>query len=395
MHHRFSPVVILLAASLFVSADAPTRLSAALVTDPTGLIVHEWGTFTSVAGQDGFAQEWVPPQGPRDLPCFVDRLPSNIKGWMPATVRMETPVVYFYSPEEKTVDVRVRFRRGLITEWYPRASVTPGSIQALALKNPALEGTIAWNQVKVTPRAADEYPVESGTNHYYAARKTDASPLQVGTEREKFLFYRGIGNFALPLGALMSADGRVLVNAAPGVSLSDVMLFESRNGSAGYRIARSAGAQIAIERPSLDARQAGVRAALERMLVAHGLYAKEAAAMVETWRDSWFEDGLRLFYVVPRSSIDEVLPLEVTPAPASTARVFVGRIELITPAIVAEVKDGILRRDRAPIAKYGRFLRPILARITSSSTAAEAVTIDRNISFAYASAAPAPGSCHR
>jgi hypothetical protein len=98
---------------------------------------------------------------------------------------------------------------------------------------------------------------------------------------------------------------------------------------------------------------------------------------------------------VPRSSIDEVLPLEVTPAPASTARVFVGRIELITPAIVAEVKDGILRRDRAPIAKYGRFLRPILARITSSSTAAEAVTIDRNISFAYASAAPAPGSCPR
>jgi hypothetical protein len=395
MRHRFSPVVILLAASLFVSAEAPTRLSAALVTDPTGLIVHEWGTFTSVAGQDGFAQEWVPPQGPRDLPCFVDRQPSNIKGWMPATVRMETPVVYFYSPEATTVDVRVRFRRGLVTEWYPRASVTPGSIQALALKNPALEGTIAWNQVKVMPRAADEYPVESGANHYYAARKTDASPLQVGTEREKFLFYRGIGNFALPLGAMMSADTRVLVNAAPGVSLSDVMLFESRNGSAGYRTARSAGAQIAIDRPSLDARQAGVRAALERMLVAHGLYAKEAAAMVETWRDSWFEDGLRLFYIVPRSSIDEVLPLEVTPAPASTARVFVGRIELITPAIVAEVKEGILRSDRAPIAKYGRFLRPILSRIRSSSTAAEAVTIERNISFAYAAASPLPGACPR
>ena len=121
--------------------------------------------------------------------------------------------------------------------------------------------------------------------------------------------------------------------------------------------------------------------------------------MVETWRDSWFEDGLRLFYIVPRGSIpgsiDDVLPLEVTPAPASTARVFVGRIELITPAIVAEVKDGILRRDRAPIAKYGRFLKPILARMTSSSTAAEAVTVDRNISFAYAAASPLPGACQR
>ena len=72
-----------------------------------------------MAGQDGFAEEWVPPQGPGDLPCFVDRLPSNVKGWMPATVRMETPVVYFYSPDEKTVDVRVRFRQGLITSGIP------------------------------------------------------------------------------------------------------------------------------------------------------------------------------------------------------------------------------------------------------------------------------------
>ena len=395
MRHRFSPVVILLAASVFVSAEGPIHFSVTAATDPTGLVVHEWGTFTSVAGQDGFAQEWVPPQGPRDLPCFVGRLPSNIKGWMPATVRMETPVIYFYSPEEKTVDVRVRFRRGLVTEWYPRASVTPDSIQLQALKNPALEGTIAWNQVKVMPRTADDYPVESGANHYYAARKTDASPLQVGDQREKFLFYRGIGNFALPLGAMMAADGRVLVNAAPGTSLGDLILFESRNGSAGYRTARSAGQQIAIARPTLDVPQAGVRAALEHTLVAHGLYAREAAAMVETWRDSWFEDGLRLFYIVPRSSIDDVLPLEVTPAPASTARVFVGRIELITPAIVAEVKDGILRRDPAPIAKYGRFLRPILGRVLASSTPAEAVTLERHMSFAYASAAPTPGSCPR
>ena len=121
MRYRFPPVVILLAASLFVSAEGPIHSSVANATDPTGLVVHEWGTFTSVAGQDGFAEEWVPPQGPRDLPCFVGRLPSNIKGWMPATVRMETPVIYFYSPEDKTVDVRVRFRQGLITEWYPRA----------------------------------------------------------------------------------------------------------------------------------------------------------------------------------------------------------------------------------------------------------------------------------
>ncbi len=125
MRHRFTSVVILLAASLFVSAEALNDPNAPRVTDPAGLVVHEWGTFTSVAGEDGGAVEWVPPNGPQDLPCFVDRVGFNIKGWLPATVRMETPVLYFYSSEERTVDVRVRFRRGIISEWYPRADVAP------------------------------------------------------------------------------------------------------------------------------------------------------------------------------------------------------------------------------------------------------------------------------
>ena len=72
MRHRFPSVVILLAATLFVSAEAPFVSEPATYggTDPAGLVAHEWGTFTSVAGQDGFAEEWVPPQGPRDLPVL-------------------------------------------------------------------------------------------------------------------------------------------------------------------------------------------------------------------------------------------------------------------------------------------------------------------------------------
>ena len=37
--------------------------------------------------------------------------------------------------------------------------------------------------------------------------------------------------------------------------------------------------------------------------------------MVETWRDSWFEDGARLFYLLPRSAVDVVLPLQIDPRP--------------------------------------------------------------------------------
>jgi hypothetical protein len=403
MRHRITSVVILLAA-IVGFAEGPAGFSGPRPFDPEGLVVHEWGTFTSVAADDGSAVEWVPPQGPRDLPCFVDRVQFNIKGWLPATVRMETPVVYFYATDERTVDVRVRFRKGIITEWYPRAAVTPTTVEPMTVRKPALEGTIRWNQVRILPRAHENYPVESGSNHYYAARKTDASPIEVRTgaadagaatsQREKFLFYRGIGNFALPLAAMLEADGRVVVKSATAQPLGDVMLFENAGGASGYRALSGTGQQVTLDRPAAGGNKA-VRAALERMLVANGLYAKEAAAMVETWRDSWFEDGLRLFYIVPRAAIDEVLPLEVTPAPASTARVFVGRIELITPAIVADVKKAVLTRERAPIVKYGRFLKPILARVAASSTAAETAIIQQHLSFAYATAAPVAAGCNR
>ena len=52
---------------------------------------------------------------------------------------------------------------------------------------------------------------------------------------------------------------------------------------------------------------------LVRILVANGLYPKEADAMVDTWSDSWFEEGARLLYIVPRQAVDEIVPLTIAP----------------------------------------------------------------------------------
>ena len=52
-----------------------------------------------------------------------------------------------------------------------------------------------------------------------------------------------------------------------------------------------------------------------------GLYTAEATAMVNTWEDSWLEDGTRVLYVLPKEWTDEVLPLTITPAPQEVARV--------------------------------------------------------------------------
>src|SRR6185436_6130747 len=116
------------------------------------LTVHEWGTFTSVAGADGVSLEWRPLSGPSDLPSFVytdTNAPRGLRyGSQPcsvckhfgcpggcckegkecwckvctrASVRMETPVLYFYAKQEMKVAVKVDFPKGRVTEWYPQA----------------------------------------------------------------------------------------------------------------------------------------------------------------------------------------------------------------------------------------------------------------------------------
>jgi hypothetical protein len=103
------------------------------------------------------------------------------------------------------------------------------------------------------------------------------------------------------------------------------------------------------------------------MLISQGLFADEAHAMVETWKNSWFEEGSRLIYIVPRSFTDSVLPLHVAPAPATTIRVFVGRLELITPATEQAVESAFATNDRETLAQYSRFLEPILITLLQNS----------------------------
>src|SRR5579871_366368 len=108
MRHRVLPVLLLsatLALTVAASAQAPSAKYA----------VHEWGTFTSIAGSSGAAVQWLPIAQQSDLPCFVERSPgnSNIKLSTWGTVRMETPVLYFYSPRAAVASVHVSFPQGL------------------------------------------------------------------------------------------------------------------------------------------------------------------------------------------------------------------------------------------------------------------------------------------
>ena len=335
-----------------------------------GLVVHEWGTFTSAAGADGQAVEWRPLSGPSDLPCFVTMLSpysqyktavaANQLDAIRATVRMETPVLYFYAPEVQTVSVNVRFPKGLITEWYPRAEVpaVPAPVRLLEQN-----GQIDWRAVSITPSAAPAFKVEDGASHYYAARATDAAPVRVGADAEKFLFYRGLASFPVPIAARSLDQRRIALENNGAREFRHLILFENRNGKLGYTIIDRLSDRAVVKAPELSATFASLRRDLEALLVEHGLYPREAAAMVETWRDSWFEEGTRLLYVVPPASVDEILPLRVTPSPEQVARVFVGRLEIFTPTTLEDVERAIRSTDLKTLIKYGRFVDPIIGVI--------------------------------
>ena len=331
-------------------------------SDQPDLKVHEWGTFTSIAGENGADLTWRPFGGPSDLPCFVDRY-RNFKGILSGTVRMETPVLYFYGARESTANVKVQFRNGIITEWFPKAAT--GQANEL----------VEWRGVKISPTLAPAFPVELGQSHYYAARDTDAVPLQVGSQTEKFLFYRGVGTFSLPISAKLTASGELEVKNLAGDPVGGLILFENRGGKVRYHFAGTLGNEttLGVQLLKSDDKLAALAADLEGILVAQGLYPKEAQAMIETWRDSWFEEGTRLLYIVPRRAIDSILPLDIRPAPAQVARVFVGRMEVITPAIQEDVKQAIANNDRRTLEKYGRFLEPIARRLGAKSALLDSV----------------------
>jgi hypothetical protein len=72
-------------------------------------VVHEWGTFTTAQGSDAEQINWAPVFSV-DLPEFVYSGAGNPGGFRAATrafqgkdviapVRMETPVIYFYSQQ--------------------------------------------------------------------------------------------------------------------------------------------------------------------------------------------------------------------------------------------------------------------------------------------------------
>jgi len=364
------------------------------------LTAHEWGTLTSIAARDGLAEKWSTLNGSADLPSFVEHLNSaQFKAGLQGTIRMETPVLYFYSPRETSVSVKVRFSQGLITEWYPRAShvePNPNKVLDRNLSQQRGSGPIAWDSVTVSPNLAASFPrgnrpEDEDGNQYYAARETSAAPLVVktsaGDQQEKFLFYRGASVSSLPVSATVSADGAVHIKNLTQEEIPSVILFERRGDKLGYRLGGGFQTELSLDPPELTSNLDSLSRDLQDVLTNQGLYPDEAHAMIETWKESWFEEGSRLFYIVPHDFLNTILPLTINPMPSQTVRVLVGRLELITPSTTQALEKILATHDLAALQKYNRFLEPILDEMKAENPA-RVPQIEKDLQLTYQSPMP-------
>jgi len=311
--------------------------------------VHEWGTFTSIVGSDGRMLPGLEVEE-ESLPAFVHSFagfsPRN-KGWdrplAGVTVKVETPVLYFYSDTPLSARVSVGFHGGAISQWYPdRAAGEEIPLRDLAPNQPPAgppidfsaghEGAATW-QVDVLPHDGappTSAPKDWETRQWPRARVPAANRVRVGREVEGFIFYRGVGNFTLPLKVRCAPDGGLLLTNEGRQAMPFLWVYEKKSASA-------APASWTGELAAGETRATGPRraqpVAFADALVRAGLSADEARALLATWRESYFDrPGLRVFWIVPREFTNAILPIDITPRPAHLARVLVGRTEVMTPA---------------------------------------------------------------
>lgn len=354
---------------IHASLIATATLFAAGVVIGEPLTVHEWGTFTAQQDEQGRAiggvnvddepvprfvhrlnSQWI-VDGPRDKPItWFQGVPASLPA---VTLRLETPVLYFYPPESSAMsgrpftgfDVEVSFRGGWITEFYPYAKGdAPGFPDQL---HAARTGTLSWRKLRLT----GDSPTQRTEEHVWLApRKTAATSVSAGSETEKYLFYRGVGHLDAPLGVarkdekyVIDARGFKSVAARLPLSVRNIWLLDvSVDGRAAWRRY----GPLVVKSPDsplleIDARFAegeysktrlgALREEMHRALMDEGLFADEATAMLDTWQLSYFQShGRRLFFTVPRAWTDHVLPISIS-VPHTLERAMLGRIEIVTP----------------------------------------------------------------
>ncbi|MFN0051210.1 MAG: hypothetical protein ACKV0T_03410 [Planctomycetales bacterium] len=375
------------------------------------LVIHEWGTFTCLQDETGHAIAGVNTDD-EPVPDFVHRISEMIprasdlapvyykgvpRSHRQVTMRLETPVVYFYPPAGQTAplhaSLKVGFRGGWLTEYYPDAHVEAeglprGEFQYARL-TPNTRGGLEWSDLTIGGEGG-RIP-ETDAAVWLAPRQVRAARVRVpGGEAEKYLFYRGVGNLRTPLTVVRKgSDNSLLIrehlDPALGVKgpveLRALWLVDvAEDGAVAFRTLGAARLTGEVDRivtsvspafeeqaapasssPEVrhaahdDANLAELHAEMRQALIGDGLYEDEADAMLATWNAAYFRSpGLRLFYLLPQAWTNSVLPMTCS-LPSQMTRTMVGRVEIVT----RRQRTLLSQIDRGPISDSAWFFRGV------------------------------------
>lgn len=348
------------------------------------ITVHEWGTFTTLSASDGRQLNGLYPDEEK-LPSFVYDLDitstnaANAKGintnncaLKNVTVKMETPVIYMYANEASDFTLKVGFTHGLISQWYPNRTAGTAHITDCngGIDFTTKQSDIEWKGKVLAPTSTEKLTqVNTQSITWIQPRATKANLLKVGDsgEVEKYLFYRGLGNFENRLKIEFEVDGIFMFTNLTGTRIPYAIVYHKpMNGEAEIWWAGSLDKNARVTTvpngiPGITPER--VIRNFKSSLIGAGLYADEAEAMLKTWQQSYFETpGVKVFWIVPQEITDTLLPLEMKPLPLSVKRVMVGRSEILTPRfedfIIDVYKHGsptVFKGDRFELAYRERY----------------------------------------
>lgn len=431
-------LLVVLTAAIFGSyvALAGTTAPAASTStlNPAGpvlpkadkFVVHEWGTFTSVQGSDGniigglhheeeplpsfvvgrdilteltasqllvsqfrnlggfggqgncrpvkfmpVCDDYDEPQQPTPVPTPTPILKQVVTG-ADVTQKMETPVLYFYSDKKRQVKINVGFPQGIISQYFP----APINFTPLIGKIQGLHGGSTQFDVEVVTEKLPLPAVETG-NVYGPAREVASNDIRSGNQNERFIFYRGLGNFVTDLRVTSKSTNELtLSHKSVQGRISEIFLVNVTE-SGGNII--SLGGLSPLEEKVVSAKDLNLflkndypvyyfnkvaQQEITRALVESGLYKDESLAMFNTWKTSYLKTrGLRILYVLSRNETDRLLPLTIDPQPQEVVRTLVGRIELILKSEEEQMLLNLSANSTLNPAELGRFAEPRLRRL--------------------------------
>ena len=273
----------------------------------------------------------------------------------------------------------MEFPQGMLTEFYPPVRTMTPPLD-LKRSRAVLAGTsLDWGKLRITPAsmaAGANVPKVKGDGHYAHARATDAAIVRFSdrpgeVHEENFLFYRGLGNFSLP----------VQMTAAKG----DHFRLHNHSGDPWRRVPDPhRGRAFGLDVP--ERRQRPVDEAAARAVGGEDRQrAGEGAGRRGAVREGSPGDGEDVGNQLVRHGrhrhpaavhgaaplTDYLLPLRITPTPDETVRVLVGRIDILTPEQEAKLAamlphagkaDAISREEASRCGRWaGSYPRPSTA----------------------------------